>query len=170
MAAIVPHPSCFYSLSPINGTSSSKTHLFSSPPHKSKRPCTFKISSLAGETSPNGDGSGSSAGAPGGDGPAVSDPLKLAFEKARAYEESKKLVRESAVGSPRVEEEGRGGDAVRIAMEKAKEYRKTKEVVGNVEVADLGSGDVGIYLLWTSFLFSSKKKIALRTFKVLVYV
>lgn len=102
---------------------------------------------MAGEASPIGDGSGSSAGASGGDGPAVSDPLKLAFEKARAYKESKRLVQESAVGSPRVEDKGRGGDAVKIAMEKAKEYRKTKEVVGNVEVADLGIGDVGIYLL-----------------------
>lgn len=109
---------------------------------------------MAEEASPNGDGSGSSAGASGGDGPAASDPLKLAFEKARAYKESRRLVQESAVGSSRVEEDGHGGDAAKIAMEKAKEYRKTKDVVGNVEVADLGSSYVGIYLLWASFIFS----------------
>lgn len=88
----------------------------------------------------NPDGAESSSESTAGDLPAPVDPVKLAFNKAKAYRESLKSNSDSRIeptdDSNLSENVDDGGQkevpmAVKIAMEKAKKYKDNKGIVGS---------------------------------------
>lgn len=86
--------------------------------------------------------------------PSVLDPVKLAFEKSKAYKKSKTNSKPVSVQQPADDKVNKfdrldlggasgkskdGADAFRVAMEKAKDYGKTKG--GSTESKGVGSSE-----------------------------
>ncbi|XP_068660754.1 uncharacterized protein [Aristolochia californica] len=144
----IPQSPYSFSSTTIKTGISSKPSLFSTVKLNIKPPKTLKLSSLSDSNSepflskPHDDSSPENPQAE----PVISDPVKRAFEKAKAYKKSKQVISSPVLvpvlESPGVDNESvnenalvsevvESGasdvpDALKLAMEKAKDYKKKK--------------------------------------------
>nr|DAD42589.1 TPA_asm: hypothetical protein HUJ06_000819 [Nelumbo nucifera] len=148
--ASIHQSSWVFTLKAINGVSSSKTNLFSSANLRAYPLRTPKISASL-EDSIEDTSPSNSAETGSGDQLGSSDPVKLAFSRAKSYKKSLKsnpgpkqnqnpvaeLVGNVNVDGRSVSDDIDGGTkevpaSVKLAMEKAREYKKNKGILGMV--------------------------------------
>ena len=91
--------------------------------------------------------------------PGAIDPVKLAFEKAKAYKKEAKSKQVSKIEQNPVEDSGTKEVpvSVKVAMERAKEYKKNKGVVGGGKNG--GEIDTVSGIILESYVFETERDL-----------
>lgn len=156
--ALTTQSSFMFSLNSINGVSISKNRVFTSTNFRISHLKTTKILASSSDLNPNASLPKSSdcSEIVSENEPAITDPVKLAFAKAKEYKRSIQAeplpkTTENLVGNDSlVSDDVSSGskeipDSVKLSMEKAREYKKNKGVVGSSNIVGEKEKSSGTY-------------------------